>query len=247
MQSDGDGVPVLVPRLFLVHCCSEHLALCQEWRELKNRGFDLEIGECQIDVTCSSTQANLFWLLTVTNHACAWKGWDVSTDEALPVAPWWGKHGGDLLMKSTLRGTNWNTRQHTPNRKKKKGSSFCIAETVDLYVDSGPLSGPRLDLCLVVGSGLLAGPLNIRRWTGSGREPCRPPARRRGLPLCRHSLPASVHAAVPEKILRASDYQRRDTSSIPLCVYGAYELIKVIKKLKILHMFFILLHLFINF
>ncbi|TVU28621.1 hypothetical protein EJB05_20145, partial [Eragrostis curvula] len=29
---------------FLVHCCCEHLALCQEYRELKNRGFDLGIG-----------------------------------------------------------------------------------------------------------------------------------------------------------------------------------------------------------
>ncbi|AQK56390.1 cell number regulator 1 [Zea mays] len=28
----------------LVHCCCEHLALCQEYRELKNRGFDLGIG-----------------------------------------------------------------------------------------------------------------------------------------------------------------------------------------------------------
>jgi len=31
---------------FLVHCCCEHLALCQEYRELKNRGFDLGIGKC---------------------------------------------------------------------------------------------------------------------------------------------------------------------------------------------------------
>jgi hypothetical protein len=30
---------------FLVHCCCEHLALCQEYRELKNRGFDLGIGK----------------------------------------------------------------------------------------------------------------------------------------------------------------------------------------------------------
>ncbi|KAG2654239.1 cell number regulator 1-like [Panicum virgatum] len=29
---------------FLVHCCCEHLALCQEYRELKNRGYDLGIG-----------------------------------------------------------------------------------------------------------------------------------------------------------------------------------------------------------
>uniref|UniRef100_A0A0A8XX98 Uncharacterized protein n=1 Tax=Arundo donax TaxID=35708 RepID=A0A0A8XX98_ARUDO len=29
---------------FLVHCCCEHLALCQEYRELKNRGFDPGIG-----------------------------------------------------------------------------------------------------------------------------------------------------------------------------------------------------------
>jgi len=29
---------------FLVHCCCEHLALCQEYRELKNHGFDLGIG-----------------------------------------------------------------------------------------------------------------------------------------------------------------------------------------------------------
>jgi len=30
---------------FLVHCCCEHLALCQEYRELKNHGFDLGIGK----------------------------------------------------------------------------------------------------------------------------------------------------------------------------------------------------------
>ena len=30
---------------FLVHCCCEHLALCQEYRELKNRGYDLGIGK----------------------------------------------------------------------------------------------------------------------------------------------------------------------------------------------------------
>jgi hypothetical protein len=45
---------------FLAHCCCEHLALCQEYRDLKNHSFDLGIGKCQIDVTCSSTQANLF-------------------------------------------------------------------------------------------------------------------------------------------------------------------------------------------
>ncbi|WVZ73535.1 hypothetical protein U9M48_021829 [Paspalum notatum var. saurae] len=28
---------------FMVHCCCEHLALCQEYRELKNRGYDLGI------------------------------------------------------------------------------------------------------------------------------------------------------------------------------------------------------------
>jgi hypothetical protein len=144
-------------------------------------------------------------------------------------------------MKSTLRGTNWNTRQHTPNRKKKKGSSFCIAETVDLYVDSGPLSGPRLDLCLVVGSGLLAGPLNISRWTGSGREPCRPPARRRGLPLCRHgsaSLAAQVFRPPSMPRSRKRFFEPVITNAVThrlfpsgLLVYRAYELIKVIKKI----------------
>ncbi|KAF8389973.1 hypothetical protein HHK36_024493 [Tetracentron sinense] len=29
---------------FLVHCCCESCALCQEYRELKNRGFDMSIG-----------------------------------------------------------------------------------------------------------------------------------------------------------------------------------------------------------
>jgi hypothetical protein len=29
---------------FLVHCCCEHLALCQEYRELKKRGFDMKLG-----------------------------------------------------------------------------------------------------------------------------------------------------------------------------------------------------------
>ncbi|XP_031491234.1 protein PLANT CADMIUM RESISTANCE 3-like [Nymphaea colorata] len=29
---------------WIVHCCCESCALCQEYRELKNRGFDLEIG-----------------------------------------------------------------------------------------------------------------------------------------------------------------------------------------------------------
>lgn len=29
----------------LVHCCCESCALCQEYRELKNRGFDMDIGE----------------------------------------------------------------------------------------------------------------------------------------------------------------------------------------------------------
>ncbi|KAA8532536.1 hypothetical protein F0562_032648 [Nyssa sinensis] len=28
----------------LVHCCCESCALCQEYRELKNRGFDMTIG-----------------------------------------------------------------------------------------------------------------------------------------------------------------------------------------------------------
>ncbi|KMZ73998.1 plant cadmium resistance 2 [Zostera marina] len=28
----------------LVHCCCEGFALCQEYRELKNRGFDMSIG-----------------------------------------------------------------------------------------------------------------------------------------------------------------------------------------------------------
>ncbi|KAK1326985.1 Protein PLANT CADMIUM RESISTANCE 2 [Acorus calamus] len=28
----------------LVHCCCEHCALCQEYRELKHRGFDMHIG-----------------------------------------------------------------------------------------------------------------------------------------------------------------------------------------------------------
>ncbi|CAA7400862.1 unnamed protein product [Spirodela intermedia] len=28
----------------LVHCCCESCALCQEYRELKNRGFDMDIG-----------------------------------------------------------------------------------------------------------------------------------------------------------------------------------------------------------
>lgn len=28
----------------LVHCCCEACALCQEYRELKNRGFDMGIG-----------------------------------------------------------------------------------------------------------------------------------------------------------------------------------------------------------
>jgi hypothetical protein len=40
----------------LVHCCCEHLALCQEYRELKNRGFDLGIGkrmQCKLrSITC---------------------------------------------------------------------------------------------------------------------------------------------------------------------------------------------------
>ncbi|KAM0940962.1 putative PLAC8 motif-containing protein [Dioscorea sansibarensis] len=30
---------------FLIHCCCEACALCQEYRELKNRGFDMEIGK----------------------------------------------------------------------------------------------------------------------------------------------------------------------------------------------------------
>ncbi|XP_051148420.1 protein PLANT CADMIUM RESISTANCE 2-like [Andrographis paniculata] len=29
---------------FMVHCCCESCALCQEYRELKNRGFDMSIG-----------------------------------------------------------------------------------------------------------------------------------------------------------------------------------------------------------
>jgi Cys-rich protein (TIGR01571 family) len=29
---------------FLVHWCCEPCALCQEYRELKNRGFDMGIG-----------------------------------------------------------------------------------------------------------------------------------------------------------------------------------------------------------
>ncbi|XP_014506796.1 protein PLANT CADMIUM RESISTANCE 2 [Vigna radiata var. radiata] len=29
---------------FLVHCCCETCALCQEYRELENRGFDMTIG-----------------------------------------------------------------------------------------------------------------------------------------------------------------------------------------------------------
>ncbi|CAA7400870.1 unnamed protein product [Spirodela intermedia] len=29
---------------FIVHCCCEGCALCQEYRELKNRGFDMNIG-----------------------------------------------------------------------------------------------------------------------------------------------------------------------------------------------------------
>lgn len=32
----------------LVHCCCEPCALCQEYRELQNRGFDLKIGEHSI-------------------------------------------------------------------------------------------------------------------------------------------------------------------------------------------------------
>ncbi|XP_050275472.1 protein PLANT CADMIUM RESISTANCE 2-like [Quercus robur] len=28
----------------IVHCCCEHCALCQEYRELKHQGFDLSIG-----------------------------------------------------------------------------------------------------------------------------------------------------------------------------------------------------------
>ncbi|KAG1358730.1 putative Cell number regulator 1 [Cocos nucifera] len=28
----------------LVHCCCEGLALCQEYRELQRRGFDMSIG-----------------------------------------------------------------------------------------------------------------------------------------------------------------------------------------------------------
>ncbi|KAJ0981350.1 hypothetical protein J5N97_009605 [Dioscorea zingiberensis] len=28
----------------LVHCCCEHCALCQEYRELKRRGFNMDIG-----------------------------------------------------------------------------------------------------------------------------------------------------------------------------------------------------------
>ncbi|WRX19718.1 PLAC8 motif-containing protein - like 10 [Theobroma cacao] len=27
-----------------IHCCCEECALCQEYRELKNRGFDMSIG-----------------------------------------------------------------------------------------------------------------------------------------------------------------------------------------------------------
>ncbi|RRT70988.1 hypothetical protein B296_00035986 [Ensete ventricosum] len=30
----------------LIHCCCEPCALCQEYRELRNRGFDMGIGEC---------------------------------------------------------------------------------------------------------------------------------------------------------------------------------------------------------
>nr|DAD35310.1 TPA_asm: hypothetical protein HUJ06_005950 [Nelumbo nucifera] len=29
---------------FCIHCCCEECALCQEYRELKNRGFDMSIG-----------------------------------------------------------------------------------------------------------------------------------------------------------------------------------------------------------
>jgi hypothetical protein len=50
---------------FLVHFCCEHLALCQEYRELKNRGFDLGIGECPDCplASSSSTQAKIFVLV----------------------------------------------------------------------------------------------------------------------------------------------------------------------------------------
>jgi hypothetical protein len=48
---------------FLVHFCCEHLALCQEYRELKNRGFDLGIGKCPDCPLASSTQAKIFLLV----------------------------------------------------------------------------------------------------------------------------------------------------------------------------------------
>jgi len=37
----------------LVHCCCESCALCQEYRELENRGFDMERG-MYIVLLCSS-------------------------------------------------------------------------------------------------------------------------------------------------------------------------------------------------
>lgn len=32
----------------MVHCCCEKCALCQEYRELKNQGFDLSIGKSNL-------------------------------------------------------------------------------------------------------------------------------------------------------------------------------------------------------
>ncbi|KAL5211807.1 hypothetical protein ABZP36_022654 [Zizania latifolia] len=60
---------------FLVHCCCEYFALCQEYRELKNRGFDLGIGKRT--TFCSSTvdsllprNKNLLYLLLLLFWVC---------------------------------------------------------------------------------------------------------------------------------------------------------------------------------
>lgn len=56
----------------LVHCCCEHLALCQEYRELKNRGFDLGIGkrmQCKLrSITCVCVRARA--LITIRPAEC---------------------------------------------------------------------------------------------------------------------------------------------------------------------------------
>jgi len=84
---------------FLVHCCCEHLALCQEYRELKNRGFDLGIGKCaalallrfefsvllasllgrkQLFVVCA--HSHTYRTLMCRTRICTCEGWEANMD-----------------------------------------------------------------------------------------------------------------------------------------------------------------------